>query len=174
MERARHNWTSEISVKQGLQLSRDDIKNCISKVCSIIINGSWCIPLQVKKLFQAAGINVDILPEPDTKEKDYVVWTPDDKGALAWKLCHHVAATEVSAQRKGVKLASRCPCCCNHVEDINHASSMGMPFRKRSMDHWKWIAAKSNVTASIQNLQQAKSKLRARSPIITFGRHWLQ
>ncbi|KAF9609916.1 hypothetical protein IFM89_019009 [Coptis chinensis] len=76
--------------------------------------------------------------------------------ALAWKLCHKVAATEPSAQRKGVKLASMCPCCRNNVEEITNLLWECSHAKKL----WDWVSNRFHVQHNFNSLPQAKAKMK--------------
>ncbi|KAF9603601.1 hypothetical protein IFM89_037100 [Coptis chinensis] len=76
----RDVWVGEQSIQQALQLSTTQLKNCRSKLSSIIHNGVWNIPPPLLVLLQHMGVDTENLPVIRQDERDCSVWKEDLKG----------------------------------------------------------------------------------------------
>ncbi|KAF5185244.1 Ribonuclease h domain [Thalictrum thalictroides] len=79
----RDNWLGE-SIQHRLHLTTE-LKNCTSKVSSIVHGQEWKIPPQLQRILEEAQLQVDNRHTPNVAESDMAVWIPYPHGKFSTK-----------------------------------------------------------------------------------------
>ncbi|KAF9610605.1 hypothetical protein IFM89_023493, partial [Coptis chinensis] len=79
----RDNWLGSASLKDALNLTNHELKDCNSKVSTLIVNGSVQIPSNFQALITTTGLTTDGILKWNDGDRDTLIWCPDLKGKFS-------------------------------------------------------------------------------------------
>ncbi|KAF9610989.1 hypothetical protein IFM89_026269 [Coptis chinensis] len=79
----RDNWLGSASLKDALNLTNHELKDCNSKVSTLIVNGSVQIPSNFQALITTAGLTTDGILKWNDGDRDTLIWCLDLKGKFS-------------------------------------------------------------------------------------------
>ncbi|KAF9603189.1 hypothetical protein IFM89_034522 [Coptis chinensis] len=81
----RDEWLNGRSIQQIFGLSEFQLENYTTKLSLIIQDGQWNMTSRFKDMLAAKGVNVLLLPSPNSEVEDARIWNPDPRGKFTIK-----------------------------------------------------------------------------------------